>query len=365
MKKVIVWGYWVKNFGDDLFLKSLINNINNNKGNISIQICCKKKYREYYRKMGVKVFVEDSFFHKIINRILKVFNKPDLYFLKCKKENYFVMLGGSLFAENKSNEIEKNQLRNLNYAIEKVFKSYIIGSNFGPFKTDDFKKSYEKLFSKVSDISFRDKYSFELFYEKLKNIRYGLDIALEGVWDEYVNKKSIDNNIDNKCIAISMINLKKREELKKYKNDYEKRFIEICNYHIGNNEKILLLNFCEKEGDRETYNYIINKINNSKMIEIIEYSNIDSICNAIKKCKKIYATRFHAIMLGLYYNKNIVPFVYNPKSINALTTYSNNFFYYDLKNIKEHSVKELVARNQIIRIKKIENQQFSALLKDL
>lgn len=362
MKKIVVWGYWVRNFGDDLFLKSLVNIIKDRKEEILIYICCKKEYEEYYKEMGVKVFVEDSLLNKITTKILRIFGKPDPYFIKCKKNDFFVMLGGSLFAENKNSNTEKQQLLNLNCAVKRTYNSFIIGSNFGTYKSEEFLRSYTKLFSKVKDISFRDKNSYDLFASKLNNIRYCLDIALEGKWEE----KNNDENIESKNIAISMIDLETRSELKKFQNDYEKIFITICQHHIDNNEKIFLLSFCKKEGDNNVYDRIIKKISKPEMVKIVEYTDIYSICNIIKNCQKIYATRFHAIMMGLYYNKNIVPFIYNSKSLNALKTYTNDEFYsVDLMSIENYCVQDIIKCEQIIRLETIDDSQFSELLKSL
>ena len=40
MDRIIVWGYWVKNLGDDLFLKSLINVVDSKR---DIIICTNKE----------------------------------------------------------------------------------------------------------------------------------------------------------------------------------------------------------------------------------------------------------------------------------------------------------------------------------
>ena len=70
------------------------------------------------------------------------------------------MLGGSLFAENKGMIAEKMQFRNLEYATNKAKKSFVIGSNFGPYKTEQFKTNYTKLFKNMEDVSFRDQKSY-------------------------------------------------------------------------------------------------------------------------------------------------------------------------------------------------------------
>lgn len=361
MKKIIVWGYWVKNFGDDLFLKSLINKVKE-KNNMPIVINSSKKYKKYYESMGVKVIKNDSFTYKITNKILKFFGKTDYYFLKCKKNDYFVMLGGSLFAENKHLNIEKRQLLNLRYAVNKTNYSFVIGSNFGPYKNSDFYNSYLELFAKTRDISFRDINSFNLFSSKLSNVRYGLDIALEGEWD---NNEINASNKDEDIIAISIIDLENREELINYQAQYEHCIANICNYYIKLGKKIVFLSLCEKEGDKKAYERVLKLVDNSKMIRIVEYIDIDSINDVIKSSSKIYATRFHAIMMGIYYNKKIIPFVYNEKTKNALETYIEEYISFDIKQLNKYQFQEYIDCNQILQLKKFKNNQLSGLLKSI
>lgn len=362
MQKIIVWGYWVKNFGDDLFLISLNETIKKI-GNAKIYICCEKKYRQYYKKMELKIITNNNILYKILHKICIFFNKPDPYFLMSKNK-IFVMLGGSLFSENKDANIEKRQILNLKYAVNNAKKSFIIGSNFGPYKTQEFYYNYLNIFKNVEDICFRDNHSAGLFEDKLKNIRCCCDIALEGIWD---TDNNIKNSIckDDKYITFSIIDLQNRKRLSNYLNDYENKIIEICNYYIKKNKKIAFLVFCEKEGDKVAINRITEKITKKDSIEIIEYKDINSITEIINNSYKIYATRFHAIMMALYYKKKIVPFVYNEKTINALSTYSKKFIAYNISNFSNIKTTELINMDQIIKIENIKNGQFSSLIKSI
>ena len=52
MKKIFLWGYWAKNFGDDLFLKVYLDQMK--EANINTYILTEKKYKKFYEEMGVK-----------------------------------------------------------------------------------------------------------------------------------------------------------------------------------------------------------------------------------------------------------------------------------------------------------------------
>lgn len=130
MKKIFLWGYWAKNFGDDLFLKVYLDQMK--EANINTYILTEKKYKKFYEEMGVKVVSKDSFIYKLSYKILTMCRKPELYFWLVNKRSLFVLLGGSLFAENKGTLAEQKQFLNLDYATTKAEKSFVIGSNFGP-----------------------------------------------------------------------------------------------------------------------------------------------------------------------------------------------------------------------------------------
>lgn len=170
MKKIFLWGYWAKNFGDDLFLKVYLDQMK--EANINTYILTEKKYKKFYEEMGVKVVSKDSFIYKLSYKILTMCRKPELYFWLVNKRSLFVLLGGSLFAENKGTLAEQKQFLNLDYATTKAEKSFVIGSNFGPYIHEKFKKEYEALFGEMEDVVFRDKMSYELFNKTLKNVRY-------------------------------------------------------------------------------------------------------------------------------------------------------------------------------------------------
>lgn len=91
--------------------------------------------------MGVKVVTKDSFIYKLSYKLLMLCRKPELYFLLVNKRSLFVLLGGSLFAENKGELAEQQQFVNLDYATTKAEKAFVIGSNFGPYTHEKYKNN--------------------------------------------------------------------------------------------------------------------------------------------------------------------------------------------------------------------------------
>lgn len=354
-KKAIVWGYFSKNYGDDLMLKSFINNCKYKHKNICINSY--RKYKTYYLNLGVKVVAVDSLLYRIFNRLSIIFKIADPYYHLVNKNTDFIMLGGSLFAES-SEESNSSQLKNITYAINHAGCSYVIGSNFGPYSSQQFIKQYHELFKKCDDICFRDTYSCSLF-NNASNIRYAPDIIFSGKWES--NAQRLNNT---NYIVISVINMKNRPLLNKKAKYYEKLMSNIAVYHLKKNENVILTSFCEFEGDMEVCARIKNLCGNSSNIEIASYENFN-FCEIIKGAKKIYGTRFHSIILALYYGIECIPFVYNEKTQNALTSYCKSFNSIDLMHLENYTAGNIVKFESQIEllpgIKEKSKEQFEGV----
>lgn len=353
MKKIFLWGYWTQNFGDDLFLKVYQKQMK--KFNIKTYILTEKRYSDFYKNMGFNTICKNTFFYRLTYKFLAIFNLPELFFLLINKNDLFVMLGGSLFAENKGMIAEKMQFRNLEYATNKAKKSFVIGSNFGPYKTEEFKTNYAKLFKNMEDVSFRDQKSYELFSQELKNVRYAPDIAFEGRWTESREKKD--------CIVVSVIDLENRQNLFKYKDIYEKGIVTICLHHIKKGKKVYLLSLCDKEGDTITCDNIRKMIDEKykKYVKVVNYESIDETINLLSSANKIYATRFHALMMALYFKKNVIPIIYNEKGINAIKSYCRDLQWFEIADFNGITIDRMINTNQIADLQIPNSKQFQKL----
>lgn len=352
IKKFVVWGYWAKNFGDDLLLIALREKLGHENQYI---ICAQGKYAAYYEQLGFFVVNSDNLLYKLVRKIGSFLKLAEPFFWQVNKKNCFIMLGGSLFAENHSHDVEVQQLRNLSYAVKHAMCSYVIGSNFGPYKTEWFFEEYEKLFRTVDDVCFRDIHSYSLFSSRLPNVRFSFDVSLEGEWEKYVS-----DNDETYDIVISVIDLSNRQDLQIYTEKYEEVIGRICSHYCENKMKVALLELCNKEGDGSACGRILRTVN-SERVKYIPYTDIGNAFSIIKNCKKIYATRFHAVMMGLFFHKEVIPIIYNEKTINALETYSYGCKTYSISDVNQWDVEEMISCDQVISLKSNTSSQFTAL----
>ncbi len=330
MKKrnAVLSGYFVKNLGDDLMLKSFLRECRGKYNKIFI--CSIKKYKKFYSDMGLIVISQDTLLYRTLNKVMSLLHFPWLYYkIAVRKSTDFIMLGGSLFTEPA--EQGKSKVKSLEYAIKHSNAAFVIGSNFGPYNSEGFYQQYRSLFSQFNDICFRDKYSYEMF-SFLPMVRYAPDVVLAGEW-----KMDKDNT---GAIVVSLIDIESRDKLSKYSNEYENFILKLCTTFIKEGEKITLVPMCEVEGDLKISRKIEKKLNEMYpySTSIAEYTNVEEILRVFASAKKIIATRFHAMILGLFFEKPTIVISYNEKIDRALLSYKAECLFIKMSDIKEADV---------------------------
>lgn len=336
MKKILVNAYVNLNFGDDLFLKILFDRYPNVKwilpkgGDIYINIF--KNYKN--------VEIKDSIIFKVKNK-LRILEKNSIL----NKYDAGVYIGGSIFMQIPE---WKRQLQDRKEVISSFAKEnkpyFILGSNFGPFKNNEFYEEYNQLFNDCEDICFRDTYSKELF-ESHSNVRLAPDIVFQ------LAPKGLDK--EKKSLGISLIEIKNRADLVKYRTNYINKFKDITERAIENGEKVTFFSFCEAQGDLEIIEEIVNCINPKykKSIEVVNYrGNIDEFLEKFEKMEKIIGTRFHACILSQVFNQGLYPIIYSEKTYNVLKDIGLDKNYSWIKDIDNLNIDTLfgnISNNKI------------------
>lgn len=296
---IYVVAYFNKNLGDDLFVRTLVRRYPNenfyvceNKQNLGDLVNEKNiKYNNYLNYT----------FLRIINKFRKeksgLVNKS-----KMKNAKALVRIGGSIFMEMDGWKNNRSRYNNDNI--------FYIGANFGPYKTNEYKEEVKNKLRNSINCCFRDKFSFELF-NNLENVSYAPDV-LFGYPDFPVEKKG---NI----IGISVINLVGRNKLELYTDKYEEGIVKLCRHYLSLGKKVSLLGFCEPEGDNIAIQRIMDRVGSHELLSSICYDGrIDEFLNEMNNCETIYASRFHAMILGFVMKKKVIPIIYSRKQTHVL-----------------------------------------------
>ncbi|MFP9130245.1 polysaccharide pyruvyl transferase family protein [Niallia sp. BSM11] len=330
LKRVLISAYLNNNLGDDLFVKVLCERypqtqfyIYENKGKLSAFTGIKNLHVIY-----------PNILYKVIDKIPnKLFSKSFIRTMLGLTMDAHVYIGGSLFIEkeNWKMKIKKDKAKLLNNK-----SNFLLGCNFGPYENSGFFESYQHIFSNYDDVCFRDNQSYELFKE-LPNVRlaqdvvFNLDYQAQGIQVE-------------KRVGISLIDVSNRENLAPFKAAYLQKMKEICESFINNDYQVTLFSFCKYEGDEKAIAELLQVMDDKYKpnIKVVNYKNdLDTALAELHKVEIMYATRFHAMILGLLFKKKVFPIIYSKKMTNVLHDINFEGKYSEIKDIGKLDITEL------------------------
>ncbi len=353
LNKVFLNSYLKKNLGDDLFIKIISDRYKNMFYSYSF-------FR--YKKLNKNVKIYGCSILKIFNKIIRVITKEkvSLNTIIGYNKSIHINLGGSIFIQDDRNieQIRKNLKRD--YYNNRA-NNYTLGCNVGPYKTQEYLQIIKnEIFSKNKDVCFREKKSYDMFND-LKNVRYESDIVFSLNNSNYTVDK-------NKKVVISIIDLINNPKLKEYMQQYENFIIKLIEKFEKDKYEIVLMSFCKSEGDERAIKRILKKYNTKNNIRIHKYKgNINKAIEEISTAEIIIATRFHAMILGLVFNKKVLPIIYSDKMINVLKDIKFNGIYIRINDIPS-SIPQNLDSNYIENLEKVResaNKQFYELDKIL
>ena len=336
MKKIFLYAYEQVNLGDDLFIYNIVNRYKD----VQFYLLSNKINKDNFSYLNnLRVIDKDSNFFMFLSKIRKSLVPRIIYAIQ-KKCDAIVYIGGSIFIEYSS---WKNTINWWNYMGDN-FPFYVLGANFGPYTSIEYKDSMGNMFNKLKDVCFRDKVSYHLF-DDINTVRYAADILFS------TTMPKVEEN--DRKIFISVINCKTKNEgnntLAQYNDSYTQSLLKIINDYLNNGYKVVLSGFCEAEGDNDFIDFIYNKISHHNLSYInYDGKNIEEILQEISSSSYVIGTRFHSIILGMIANKPIFPIIYSNKTLNMLKdiNFQGNYIHIkDMKNLSyEYSIENLKNR---------------------
>jgi colanic acid/amylovoran biosynthesis protein len=333
-RNILIAGYWENNLGDDLFLDIFTKRYPDS----NIYLLSQKKYRKTYQSEQVHVVCYDELSYRMINALRRLFKLSSLFYGKyAKKCDTAVILSGSYFMEEGA---WQRQLTNLMSIGNNIRHTFVIGTNFGPYHSDEFYQGYRKFFAMCDDVCFREQVSYELFKD-LAHVRMAPDIVL-GL-DVLPSKKE-------KRLIISVIDCNKSESLAQYQAEYLFKMKEITRTFLDLDYKVTLFSFSEKQGDYLACQQISEDFHDERL-EIFNHKNVRTSLEKLSTAELMIATRFHAMILGWVLDSHVFPIVYSKKMSNVIRDLGSQKEYIEIENIAQLDctrLKEILIEPQPI-----------------
>lgn len=363
-RTIFVRAYTALNLGDDLFLKVLFERYPEHHFILFTPI--KKGYEQLYRCYTNVTICYLGRIKALILRILQRFFShnprwPALFYGICIKKyaavcDACVTIGGSIFMQRYSGLLYKD------FCFQQVVHrfgnkpQYIIGANFGPFKDYEYKDFYARNFEKMTDVCFRDNYSFGLFSD-LPNVRCAADVIFQYTVPEVV---SIPDSI-----GVNLIRMDERAELARYSSEYLHAMAELVRQMLSQGRKVFLISFCKAEGDVAAVNQVLALLSarERELVSVLSYEgDIDSFVGQYAALESVVTIRFHATVLSLLLKQRFCPLIYSDKTLNMLHDINYAGESISIPNIKEFKVDFIVKPNmKMEQLKLSAKDQFAGL----
>jgi len=327
--KIYMKAYLAQNLGDDLFVKILVDRYKLHKFYAISNGY--KSYKKYFSNLKV-------YSNSYLYRLIRKFKLEKFLANRCK---LVVTIGGSMFMEESELDKKREFLLGKN-------KQFILGSNFGPYKTQEYFDIVKKAFSKAEDVCFREEYSYNIFKD-LPNVRVAPDI----VFSMDTSNVKITNR--NRAI-ISVISCDYKFN-GKYVEEYEEKIIELIKFLQEKEYEICLMSFCKKEKDEEAIEKILKKcpVNLKEKIQTYYYrGNVEEALNIIGDSKLVIGSRFHANIIGMVLGKAIIPILYSDKTKHVIEDMGVDVKMMDIRDMDKFNIKEITEEdlNNVIDVTK-------------
>jgi colanic acid/amylovoran biosynthesis protein len=354
MKTVLLRYYSANNLGDDLFVKLIAERYRN-----------KFLVIMHYRASSLLKLSNLKIYKAKVNSILinyvenSRFRRKLWYEYLAKKCDLMVYIGGSIFKE--SGNLKDWRQEPKFYKRLKI-PYYFVSSNFGPYETQEFVGIVKGIINNSEDACFRDNASGQVF-----GSRSNVSVASDVVFSLDISKYKVQTK---KLVIFSIIDCEERVG-RSLSSRYEDEIIRLTKQFISHGYEVNYMSFCKIQGDEKACYRILSKIDDKKIREsVLIYSyegNLEEALSMIASCEVIVGTRFHANVLGLVFNKKVIPIIYSSKTTEVLKDIGFTGPILDLtksdgfKEIKINSLKQFNVNKQIINAQ----YQFKALDKVL
>lgn len=333
MKQVAIHAYPFGNVGDDLFIRTLCQRYPHVQFHLTLHMDYAKTFQDI---PNITLHPSNSMVYRLRTWLYKNSHFP---MAVMRNIDATVYIGGSLFMEQVDWKKAFIQMK-LMHDIDKPF--FIIGANFGPYRSNTFLEAHEDFFKQITSISFRDHFSHSLFHH-LDNVGYAPDV----IFNLYGKLKESDVPSTNHLL-ISVIYPSVRKHLMFTDERYFANMARLVEDAHQQHYSVTLTAFCPYEKDDEAVEEILKRVSPDVREQVrvhIYTGNLDEVYRLFQQATHVVATRFHAMILGWLFEKNVLPITYSEKMDNVLDDISFVGEFRRIEEVDAH-LSALVCTNE-------------------
>ena len=356
MKKVKLKAFVSANLGDDLFLDIICSRYPDAQFIVTGSKTHKSTY-EYIKNL--KYISNDTFFVRTAMTLQRKFagvvnfvSKKEIIPQKItdsavedkysRKADVNVYITGSGFM-NPQSELETLSKKKLDEKRYYSRKPYVLGCNFGPYAHNEYLEMYRELFKDTFDVCFRDTHSLSLFPD-VKQARWAPDIVLN--YDKNIMKKPLHSDY-GRFMLISVANLNKdNDSAAEYYQSYLEFVRQVVQWRNEQKLHTALVGFCNAQKDNETISNILDGIEDTNYNHIYCYPDADKdeVLSLFEDCDSVLATRYHAMILALLFEKKVCSICYNEKTVNVIKDIDLQMPYITLDELNRITPEQLESK---------------------
>ena len=365
MKKIFVDIYLAYNLGDDLFLDVISKKYPEDEFTINYLGDDYNKFISKYNNVKKRKYT-------IIDKILQKLSIKDTitnYNKIAEQHDALVFIGGSIFRDESYHEDLYKERIEMVSAFKKLNKPvFVLGANFGPYKSLKFLGDYKKFFNICDDICFRDTYSYNLF-KYMNNVRLAPDIVFQLNLDKFKIREK------RKLVGLSIIDVTHKENLQNYEEEYLISNVKCIELLVSKGYKCFLMSFCEIEGDLKAINKILSflKEETKRNVKVYNYKgNLEEAIDLIGSFDLFISARFHGNVLAQLLGIPILPVIYSEKTRNMLVDINldeimvnmNNLSLLYSEDVLNRSFKNICDINEVKEKSKLQFEKLTLFMKE-
>ena len=308
MKRVCLYAYDKVNLGDDLFMRTIAARYTDTKFYLWSDGVNKQNFSDVD---NLNVIDQQSRGFRALGKIRGSIPSRFRTWMESHCDA-IVYIGGSIFMEYPHWE------RYVAWWKGKACQNqmFVLGANWGPYRTPEYKDGMAETFGYMKDICFRDQYSKNQFADIL-NVRYAPDILLSLPMPRC--------EIREKQLFVSLIDCggDDHAELRQYQETYLEHMSTLLGQYLEDGWQVVLSSFCRHEGDEAAVSEVLHRISGrgfGDKITVLAYDGTNSteILQSISESDYVLATRFHGVILALAAGRPVLPVIYSDKTRNTL-----------------------------------------------